>query len=398
MAGYYAPASVVGGLARQHRYRFPDRVERDVTMCKSLYNDLKPEANVFTFDDGRQMTMIVLTGTIPISYKGTRYNIPVSVWLDPSYPELPPTPMVCPTPTMVVKPGANVDVSGRVYLPYLHAWDQAQSNLCGLVAVMCEVFGQSPPVNSRANQPAAQPARPPPGPYASSTPYAQQPPPITPQYTQQPQTYAAPATQQYTPPVSHTSSNSSIRPNSNHTSLSALQKPAMEDDDAELQEGIKSSIIDHVTEVCLQKASVFAAEKRATIDELSANQQVLMAGAAQIGDIMERLSREEATVTSAIVSLRDKIAQLKTAVKSMEGNEKATIDDIVTTTAPLYKQILDQTAEDNAIDDIIYNLGKALESGRIDIQAYVKHLRNLAERQFRCRTIIHKARVQAKLD
>lgn len=154
----------------------------------------------------------------------------------------------------------------------------------------------------------------------------------------------------------------------------------------------------YVSDTLIAKMRAYAEDKRPGITTLYEQNQVLMAGSSELNSLQDRLTREQATVSASIVQLQEKIAQYRESIRSMRQSETMSIDELVTATAPIYKQILDQQAEDQAIDDVIYQLGKALETQRIDMNGFIKHLRSLAERQFRCRTIVHKARVQAKLD
>lgn len=52
--------------------------------------------------------------------------------------------------------------------------------------------------------------------------------------------------------------------------------------------------------------------------------------------------------------------------------ENNDIDDIIVPTAPLYKQILNLYAEENAIEDTIFYLGEALRRGVIDLEVFLK--------------------------
>ncbi|KAJ1970960.1 suppressor protein stp22 of temperature-sensitive alpha-factor receptor and arginine permease [Dimargaris xerosporica] len=64
---------------------------------------------------------------------------------------------------------------------------------------------------------------------------------------------------------------------------------------------------------------------------------------------------------------------------------------------PAYEQLFDLVADDNAIEDTIYYLGKALSLGKIELTLYLKLVRSLAHDQFMCRTLIQKIRHQAQL-
>jgi len=48
-------------------------------------------------DNGRHSLLLQLSGTIPIYYKGSQYNIPVVIWLLETYPAIPPKCYVTPT-------------------------------------------------------------------------------------------------------------------------------------------------------------------------------------------------------------------------------------------------------------------------------------------------------------
>jgi len=63
------------------------------------------------------------------------YNIPVCLWLLDTHPYNPPMIYVKPTANMQIKPGRHVDMSGRIYLPYLHEWKHVCDSL--LYCVLC---------------------------------------------------------------------------------------------------------------------------------------------------------------------------------------------------------------------------------------------------------------------
>lgn len=49
----------------------------------------------------RTTSAICLQGTVPMYYKGNRYNIPVNIWVMEDYPYRPPMPYVTPTESML---------------------------------------------------------------------------------------------------------------------------------------------------------------------------------------------------------------------------------------------------------------------------------------------------------
>ena len=60
---------------------------------------------------------------VSVCLQGTKYNIPVQIWLPEGYARQPPIMYVVPTPTMIIKPNHSfVDASGVVLSPYVRNW------------------------------------------------------------------------------------------------------------------------------------------------------------------------------------------------------------------------------------------------------------------------------------
>jgi ESCRT-I complex subunit TSG101 len=62
-------------MLKQYKYR--DLTVREITNVISQYKDLKPVMDSYVFNDGSTRTLVSLTGTVPVSYRGNIYNIPV---------------------------------------------------------------------------------------------------------------------------------------------------------------------------------------------------------------------------------------------------------------------------------------------------------------------------------
>ena len=88
------------------------------------------------------------------------YNIPVALWILDTHPIHAPICYVRPTPDMQIKVSQVVDGNGKIYLPYLHEWDAANSDILGLVQMCIITFGKQPPVFARS---LARPQNQPPG-------------------------------------------------------------------------------------------------------------------------------------------------------------------------------------------------------------------------------------------
>lgn len=74
-----------------------------------------------------------------------------------------------------------------------------------------------------------------------------------------------------------------------------------------------------------------------------------------------------------IDSLKQKDEELTVALERMQNqSEDNDLDDVIVPTAPLYRQILNLYAEENAIEDTIFYLGEALRRDVIDLDVFLK--------------------------
>jgi len=104
------------------------------------------------FDDGREFSLVILKGTVQITYNHANYNIPIEVVIPDQYPDSPPIVYVRPTPTMEIKPNHSViDSNGNVNrLPFLSRWTNSHMhNLASLCLELSARFSAEPPLFSR---------------------------------------------------------------------------------------------------------------------------------------------------------------------------------------------------------------------------------------------------------
>ncbi|KAH3807323.1 hypothetical protein DPMN_135660 [Dreissena polymorpha] len=104
------------------KYKHPDVTKTDVLTALTAFGDLRPKFEDFVFNDGSTRQLVQLDGTIPVTYKGNVYNIPICIYLMDQHPYTPPIVCVKPTSTMEIKSGRHVDQNGKIDLPYLREW------------------------------------------------------------------------------------------------------------------------------------------------------------------------------------------------------------------------------------------------------------------------------------
>ena len=74
------------------------------------------------YENGTSALLLLVSGTLPVSFRGILYRFPLAIWLPHAYPREAPMAYVTPTQDMAVRPGQHVSGDGRVYHPYLAGW------------------------------------------------------------------------------------------------------------------------------------------------------------------------------------------------------------------------------------------------------------------------------------
>ncbi|KAH3738023.1 hypothetical protein DPMN_044628 [Dreissena polymorpha] len=137
------------------KYKHPDVAKFDILNAITIFGDLVPKYDEFGFEDGSTKMLVLLDGTIPVTYQGKGYNIPILVCLLDSHPNSPPIVFVKLSSNMLIRPGQNVQQNGKVNLQYLREWKYPNYNLLGMIQMLVIAFGEQPPLYSR---PQPQPA------------------------------------------------------------------------------------------------------------------------------------------------------------------------------------------------------------------------------------------------
>lgn len=141
----------------------------------------------------------------------------------------------------------------------------------------------------------------------------------------------------------------------------------------------------------------FFAQAQAEMDVLKKTQTDLTSGKEKLEHMLRDLEQEKTSIESNMILLTTKDQEVKEALQKMEQGEKVDIDEAVVTTAPLYRQLIDAFAEEQAIEDAIYYLGEALRKNVIELEVFLKRVRELSRKQFMQRALIQKCREKAGL-
>ncbi|KAM6133699.1 tumor susceptibility gene 101 protein isoform 1-T1 [Phoenicopterus ruber ruber] len=372
------------------KYKYRDLTVQETTSVITQYKDLKPVMDSYVFNDGSSRELMSLSGTIPVPYRGNTYNIPICLWLLDTYPFNPPICFVKPTSSMTIKTGKHVDANGKIYLPYLHEWKYPQSDLLELIQVMIVVFGEEPPVFSRPTASSSYP------------PYQATGPPTTSYVPGGISTYPAGSTPNPSSYPNYAYPGGVAFPATTSVQYYPSQPPVTtvgpSRDGTISEDTIRASLISAVSDKLRWRMKEEMDRAQAELNALKRTEEDLKKGHQKLEEMVTRLDQEVAEVDKNIELLKKKDEELSSALEKMENqSENNDIDEVIIPTAPLYKQILNLYAEENAIEDTIFYLGEALRRGVIDLDVFLKHVRLLSRKQFQLRALMQKARKTAGL-
>ncbi|XP_026282501.1 tumor susceptibility gene 101 protein isoform X2 [Frankliniella occidentalis] len=419
----------------KYSYQNADVTSRDVLNTVTQFRGLSHQIEPFVFNDGKEKQLCKLHGTIPVPYKGQNYNIPVCIWIMDTHPNNAPLCYVKPTSDMVLKISRSTDHSGKIYLPQLHLWDPRQPNLLpNLVQAMISAFSVEPPVYAKPRETSHQQQQANQQQSSSFTPYPTQPympvpsgggnppyPTANSGYNSAPYPPATPYSGGFPAPYpgynSQSGSNSGYPPYptggnqlpypaypSGQYPAGPSMPPSATTQNSGIDSGtgtiteehIRASLLSAVEDKMRRSLREQSSRARDELDILRQTESELRAGKNRLDNILSRLSKEQEELDKNISMLKDKEEELSKATERLSDQE-VDVDEAVTTTAPLYKQILNSYAEEAALEDTIYYVGEALRRGVIDLDVFLKQVRSLSRRQFMLRALMQKCRQKAGL-
>jgi len=92
-------------------------------------------------------------------------------------------------------------------------------------------------------------------------------------------------------------------------------------------------------------------------------------------------------VADAIQRLDEQTASIKAWLDANESRDKTNVDDVVFLKDTWSTQMFELVAEDNAIEDTLYQLDRALADERVDLTTFLRVVRKLAHTQFMARAL-----------
>lgn len=376
----------IAQLLNTANYKHPEHTKQDILNATKYFKSLAPRLEKYTFPTGVSKELICLDGTIPVTFRDVSYNIPVGIFISNNHPFEAPICYVRPTRDMTIKTSPHVDGSGRVYLPYLSEWNKNTSDILSTIQVMQIVFGQMCPVYQKAKGFETIPSNvsmPPSlpnsfyphglnnsgsssnsGPSSGSNSMPPPPQPVYP-FSSQPQPYSS--------------------PQSNATGTIT-------------EEHIRASLLSAVEDRLKQRMKEKVHQMQDEIEVLKKTSNDLNRGKIQLDEMKTRMAKEISELTEAKNKLQELDDQLQEfIVKYDKEGEEINPDEVYGPTQPLFKQLLEAYAEENAVVDAIYYTGEGLRKGVISLDVFLKSVRELSRRQFMLRALMRACRTKASL-
>ncbi|CAB9521585.1 Tumor susceptibility gene 101 protein [Seminavis robusta] len=385
----------LGGL-----YRDPSRVDRDAsTLLKSsVGNHLTPGIAPLVENNGEVAHCLVLQGTIAMHFRGNTYQLLVDLYLPPGYPHRPPVAYVRLTENMYLKENhMHVGSDGKVYLPYLHEWTMRTHNLVELVVAMSSVFSADPPVFTRA--PSATPPPPPPATILPPVVVNDPPPPMpshllsssnTSQQQQQAEAEARLAREAEEANRVMEAARKAEREEQERDQQMAAQKRWELQKKQQVKEQVLQKVLKHLQEVSM--------ETKVQAQNYQRDQQRLNIAEEKLEKQLQLFQQAKNTLEEKSTIVEEKTVEiqewLEMAAQAEQQNGTAqkekSIDEVVQPVLKIHQQMLDLSAENASLTDALYFLDRCLYLGNLDCETHLKHVRQLAKRQFLARAHLMK--------
>ncbi|KAK5969620.1 Tumor susceptibility protein [Trichostrongylus colubriformis] len=350
--------------------KYVDSAKSDILGALAEFKDLLPDTESYTFPDGKRRTAFRLHGTIPVFYKGARYNIPISVYLWDTHPYYAPICYVCPTPTMVIRESEHVTKQGRVFLPYLNEWRFPGYDLNGLLQVMAMVFQEKCPVFAKSSSASANSTPTPTTATSQTTPSYPTPYPTTNPSIPTPYPTVMPPYSGQTPYPTAGNQFGSAYPPYPQPSIPTRPTPPVPpvptSSAGTLQpEHIRVSIISALEDKLRMRLREKMGTSHAEMASIRETQSELQAGQRTLRNMIEELEKQQKLLETYIFTHQDKKAELTRTLAecgSDSENKTVDIDQAIDAATPLHRQILMNYAQDLACDDVIYALGGDMQA------------------------------------
>jgi len=157
------------------------------------------------------------------------------------------------------------------------------------------------------------------------------------------------------------------------------------------------SIRDSTNDILKRRFADVNAQSRSEVDTLKSTENELKHGKSKLDAMMNLIESEKASCEEELRKCERLDEEMTAELQSLSESQEINPEDIITPSNPIYKQIFTHHNKEQAIEDAIYFLNKALLRGSIDAETFLRTVRQLSRTQFEHKTIVIKARKRANL-
>ena len=382
----------LSSMIKQSKMLYESVARNDIKEALSTYTDLTPKPKYHVFPDNSRRTAICLSGTIPVTYRGSKYHIPIALYLTENHPYSPPYTYVTPTSNMKIKPSENVNGEGRIFLPYLNEWQYPAYDTVGLLGVLTFTFQEKCPVFQVKNQNSSQP----PSATSSNPPYPVGSNSRTPYPIGQP-SFPTPSNPPYPIPNSDTGGyRAPYQPYATGPSP-PVPPPPQHSYASSIRASLISAIEERIANRLKQKLGKVIDDSQRL--DVCINEMRL--GQKQLRDFTDKADRDQRDLDLQLAVYKERKQELEESLeKYSQRSANADNDDIDTCiepVTPLHRQIFENYAIDLTMDDLIYHLTDALKRRVISLQLFLTYVRQFSRKKFVAIVTMNKGRERAGL-
>jgi len=360
-------------------YSNKDRIYEEFDEVLTQYNGLNPKFDKHVYG-GCYYNLLGMTGVIPVTYRSVTYNIPIGVWIMYDYPLSPPEFVVMPTENMKIVVGKHVKSDGIITHPYLDGYStKPQNSMLEFISILREIFSTQTPVVE-----VKQPIKP-------SQSYSMPQPVSMPM--PRPNSFMYNNNTNNNMPYNYTPYQPINQPS---YSINQTNSPASSTGSLNRPTNAKANILNEVREKVNSDIETINKDLKAQIDNLLDENKKFLENEKKIANSIQLFEKEMLNIKSNISLFQSKNKDITEKIEQLKNKQEINPDDILKLT-PLMNQLVVAIAEESAIEDMIFYLGKALTSEQINLTYYLKHIRSLSREQFLKKVLIKKIRAQAQL-
>ena len=121
------------------------------------------------------------------------------------------------------------------------------------------------------------------------------------------------------------------------------------------------------------------------MESLKSTKNILLQGSYTIDSMIKNLDHQETEIKKHVEFLINSKNDLTEKTKAIAAEPDLLPDTVINGAGPVDEQFFVVDAEDRALDDVLYHLDRALQSGLVDLNTFIKTVRGLARQQFKAR-------------